>query len=73
MTSEQRKQRQEEIARGVFQECMSLNRGNKKLDKLTYYMFGHRIVVSMAWHKGLLGTAKRIQFFEEIIGDGSWL
>jgi hypothetical protein len=73
VTSEQRKKRQEEIVRGVFQEWMAIGNMKTKEHDIVCYMFSHRIVVSMAWHKGLLGTAKRIQFFEEIIGDGSWL
>lgn len=72
-----RKIRQEEFAKEIFQVWMSHGRdglvGGPSDDQIICYIHGQRVVINMAWHKGLLGTAKRLQFFEEIIGDGSWL
>ena len=68
-----RKGRQEEISREIFEVWMSHGLKGAKDDQIICFIHGQRVVINMAWNKGLLGTAKRLQFFEEIIGDGSWL
>lgn len=68
-----RKKRQEELSRAVFNYWIEQHRSGDKSDKIVIYTLG--VPITIVWHneRSLNCIGKRLQFFEEIIGDGSWL
>jgi hypothetical protein len=68
-----RKKRQDELSRAVFDYWIEQQRTGDKSDRIVVYTLGIPITIVLYNEKSLNCIGKQLQFFEEIIGDGSWL